>query len=140
FSYPDSGITAGELHIPVNEDVKLNIEAEDVIHSFWLPQFRLKQDAIPGETTQLRFTATETGTYPVVCAELCGAYHGAMRTNIVIHTQAEYAQWVEDNKIAQSRDFEQTVATTSQPVDDGEFMKPYVEDFGLDAERLQALH
>ncbi|MDB9315777.1 cytochrome c oxidase subunit II [Spirulina sp. CS-785/01] len=139
FNYPDSGITAGELHIPVNEDIKLNIEAEDVIHSFWLPQFRIKQDAIPGETTQLRFTATETGTYPVVCAELCGAYHGAMRTNIVIHTQEEYAQWVEDNKIARSPDFEQTVAATSQPVDDGEFMKPYVKDLGIDAESLKAL-
>ncbi|MEN9248494.1 MAG: cytochrome c oxidase subunit II, partial [Gloeomargarita sp. GMQP_bins_69] len=70
FNYPE-GIVSGELHIPVHKTVQLNIKSADVIHSFWVPQFRLKQDAIPGQDTVLRFTATKVGDYPVVCAELC---------------------------------------------------------------------
>ncbi|WP_373528419.1 cytochrome c oxidase subunit II, partial [Nostoc sp.] len=58
FNYPDSGITSGELHIPVGADVQLNLSAQDVIHSFWVPNFRLKQDALPGIPTELRFVAT----------------------------------------------------------------------------------
>ena len=100
FRYPDSGITDGELHVPIGQDVQLRIEAQDVIHSFWVPQFRLKQDAIPGETTELRFVATKEGTYPVVCTELCGAYHGAMRTQVIVHSAEDYAAWVE-SRIAQ---------------------------------------
>jgi cytochrome c oxidase subunit 2 len=94
FSYPETNITAGELHIPVGKEVQLKLSAGDVIHSFWVPQFRLKQDAIPGEPTELRFTATKVGEYPVVCAELCGAYHGGMRTRVIVHTPEEYDQWV----------------------------------------------
>ncbi|MDW8328356.1 MAG: cytochrome c oxidase subunit II, partial [Anaerolineales bacterium] len=67
FNYPE-GITSGELHIPVNKNIQLNIKSADVIHSFWVPQFRLKQDAIPGQNTELRFTATKVGEYPVICA------------------------------------------------------------------------
>lgn len=93
FTYPDSGIVSGELHLPVNQDVELNITAQDVIHAFWVPQFRLKQDAIPGEATELRFTPTQTGRYPIVCAELCGSYHGAMRTEAVVETPEEFEAW-----------------------------------------------
>lgn len=94
FRYPGTGITDGELHIPVGKDVQLKIEAQDVIHSFWVPQFRLKQDALPGEPAELRFVATREGTYPVVCAELCGAYHGGMRTQVIVHSAEDYADWV----------------------------------------------
>ena len=69
FQYPEDNITSGELHVPVGADVSLNIAATDVIHSFWVPQFRLKQDAIPGMDTELRFVATKPGAYPVVCTE-----------------------------------------------------------------------
>jgi cytochrome c oxidase subunit II len=72
FNYPAEGITTGELHVPVGQAVQLNLSAQDVIHSFWVPQFRLKQDALPGQPTELRFVATKIGTFPVVCAELCG--------------------------------------------------------------------
>lgn len=99
FTYPDSGIVSGELHIPVGKDVQLNLSARDVIHSFWVPQFRLKQDAIPGVPTELRFKATKVGTYPVVCAELCGGYHGAMRTQVVVHTPEEFETWRSQNKM-----------------------------------------
>jgi cytochrome c oxidase subunit 2 len=100
FTYPNSGIVDGELHVPIGADVQLNISAKDVIHSFWVPQFRLKQDAIPGKDTELRFVATKLGNYPVVCAELCGGYHGAMRTQVIVHTPEEYQAWV-DQRVAQ---------------------------------------
>ncbi len=112
FNYPE-GITAGELHIPVNKSVQLNIKAADVIHSFWVPQFRLKQDAIPGHDTELRFTATKVGDYPIVCAELCGGYHGAMRTRVYVHTQAEYEQWLAENQFAQNPDLAGAVAVNA---------------------------
>lgn len=100
FNYPNYGITTGELHVPVGKDVQLDLNAADVIHSFWVPQFRLKQDAIPGMTTELRFKATKPGTYPVVCAELCGGYHGAMRTRVIAHTPEEFEEWLSQNQVA----------------------------------------
>ncbi len=110
FNYPDNSIDTGELHVPVGQDVQLNISANDVIHSFWVPQFRLKQDAIPGQATQLRFTATKTGTYPIVCAELCGSYHGSMRSSVVVHTPEEYDRWLTENRVAQQPEMDRTVA------------------------------
>ncbi|NJN29403.1 MAG: cytochrome c oxidase subunit II [Synechococcales cyanobacterium RM1_1_8] len=94
FNYPE-GFVSGELHIPVNKDVQLDMSAQDVLHAFWVPQFRLKQDVIPGKNTQLRFTPTEVGTYPIVCAELCGSYHGAMRTQVIVHGEEDYEAWMQ---------------------------------------------
>ena len=74
FHYPGSDIISGELHVPSDRPVELRMEARDVIHAFWVPQFRLKQDVIPGQTTVLTFTPTKPGSYPIVCAELCGPY------------------------------------------------------------------
>mgnify|MGYP003346399418 CR=1 FL=1 len=71
FNYPGANITSGELHIPVNHPIELRMKANDVIHAFWVPQFRLKQDIIPGQQTILTFTPTRPGKYPIVCAELC---------------------------------------------------------------------
>ncbi len=102
FEYPETGTVAGELHVPVDADVQLNLSANDVIHSFWVPQFRLKQDAIPGQATELRFRPTQVGTYPVICAELCGAYHGSMRTTVVVEEFEDYSQWLEENTFAQN--------------------------------------
>ncbi|MEO0407132.1 MAG: cytochrome c oxidase subunit II, partial [Cyanobacteria bacterium P01_A01_bin.135] len=109
FNYPDAGILTGELHIPADRDVQLNLSAQDVIHAFWVPEFRLKQDALPGKETQLRFVANVPGTYPVVCTELCGAYHGGMRSQVIVHTPEEYAQWLSENRVAAVP--EDTVAT-----------------------------
>jgi cytochrome c oxidase subunit 2 len=95
FSYPESGITSGELHIPVDKDVKLTLKAQDVIHAFWLPEFRLKQDTIPGQDSELRFVPRRVGDYPIVCAELCGAYHGGMVSRLYVQTQEDYDQWVQ---------------------------------------------
>ncbi|CAK6699948.1 cytochrome c oxidase subunit II [Synechococcus sp. CCY9201] len=97
FHYPDSSITSGELHVPVGRPVQLRMEARDVIHAFWVPQFRLKQDVIPGQPTVMSFTPTRPGTYPIVCAELCGPYHGGMRTNVVVHEQEAFEAWIHQN-------------------------------------------
>ncbi|MFZ4640279.1 MAG: cytochrome c oxidase subunit II [Nodosilinea sp.] len=109
FRYPDTGIVDGELHIPVGRDVQLLIQAQDVIHSFWVPQFRLKQDALPGQPAELRFVASREGTYPVVCAELCGAYHGGMRTQVIVHSQTDYEAWV-NSRLAQAPEAASTLA------------------------------
>jgi cytochrome c oxidase subunit II len=98
FNYAQDDINTGELHVPVGADVQVNLAASDVIHSFWVPQFRIKQDAIPGQATQLRFVATKTGTYPIVCAELCGGYHGSMRSRVIVHTPEEYQSWLLANR------------------------------------------
>ena len=100
FRYPDSGIISGELHVPVGQPVALNMEAKDVIHAFWVPQFRLKQDVIPGQPTLLSFTATKAGRYPIICAELCGPYHGGMRSTVVVEDPDDYSTWVTKNSPA----------------------------------------
>lgn len=130
FNYPATGITDGELHIPVGKDIQLNITAQDVIHSFWVPPFRLKQDAIPGETTELRFVATKPGTYPVVCTELCGAYHGAMRTQVVVHTPEDYDEWVK-SRIASASTSEESVALQPAKTDQ-DYLQRYGQGLEVD--------
>lgn len=97
FHYPGSDILSGELHVPSDRPVELRMEAKDVIHAFWVPQFRLKQDVIPGQTTVLTFTPTRPGSYPIVCAELCGPYHGGMRSTVVVHEPDDFEAWVQRN-------------------------------------------
>jgi cytochrome c oxidase subunit 2 len=98
FHYPEGNITSGELHVPVGQPVELRMEARDVIHAFWVPQFRLKQDVIPGQPTLLSFTPTKPGTYPIVCAELCGPYHGGMRSSVVVQEPEAFQAWVDQNR------------------------------------------
>lgn len=140
FNYPDSGITAGELHVPVGQDVKLNISALDVIHAFWVPQFRLKQDAIPGQPTELRFVATKTGTFPIVCTELCGSYHGGMRSQVIVHTPEEYDTWIAENRVAQQQGLNQAIATNPMTQTPTEFLAPYASELGVTATTLAQLH
>jgi cytochrome c oxidase subunit 2 len=90
--------------VPVRQPVALRMKANDVIHAFWVPQFRLKQDVIPGQPTVLSFTATQPGRYPIVCAELCGPYHGGMRSTVVVARTQTFAAWVAQNSPAASPD------------------------------------
>ncbi|WP_071188935.1 cytochrome c oxidase subunit II [Trichormus sp. NMC-1] len=136
FNYPQTGIAAGELHVPVGADVQLNLSADDVIHSFWVPQFRLKQDALPGIPTELRFVATKPGTYPIVCAELCGGYHGSMRSQVVVHTQEDFDSWLTENQIAQKQGQPQIVAVNPANLSTPEFLAPYVNEMGVNAATL----
>ena len=100
FHYPEANITSGELHVPLGQPVALNMRANDVIHAFWVPQFRLKQDVIPGQPTLLSFTPTRTGRFPIVCAELCGPYHGGMRSTVIVEEPETFADWVAKNSPA----------------------------------------
>ena len=97
FHYPQGDILSGELHVPLNQQVSMRLESKDVIHAFWVPEFRIKQDVIPGQPTILNFTATKTGRYPIVCAELCGPYHGGMRSTVVVETPQDYQNWFKEN-------------------------------------------
>ncbi len=97
FHYPKGDIISGELHVPVGREINLRMESKDVIHAFWVPQFRLKQDVIPGQPTVLSFTPTKTGNFPIVCAELCGPYHGGMRSNVIVDEQEDFDTWLREN-------------------------------------------
>ena len=140
FTYPDTGVVSGELHVPVDRPVQLNIAASDVLHAFWLPEFRIKQDAIPGREAQLTFTPNQTGQYPVICAELCGAYHGGMKTSLTVHSPEDYEQWVQDNTFAQADNPSKSVALNTTKSSDEEFLAPYAEDLGVDAEAIAQLN
>ncbi len=92
FTYPD-GKTYGSLTLPKGRHTKLDITAKDVIHSFWVPQFSQKQDAVPGEHNSLVITPTRVGTYPVICTELCGLGHALMRSHVTVMSPADFATW-----------------------------------------------
>ena len=83
-----------DIHVPVNTPVVLRLKSRDVIHSFFVPQFRLKQDAVPGMEIPVWFEATETGSYDLICAELCGWGHYKMAGKIHVLEQDEYESWL----------------------------------------------
>lgn len=97
FNTRDDVSTAAELHIPEGKPVFLQLQARDVIHSFFLPNLRVKQDAVPGVISQVWFQASKTGTYEIACAELCGIMHFAMKGQLIIHTQQEFDQWLQEH-------------------------------------------
>jgi cytochrome c oxidase subunit 2 len=90
----DDIATVDELHVQVDTLYHFKLEARDVLHSFSVPVFRLKQDAIPGRVITGWFEATKTGAYDIQCAEICGIGHGIMGARIVIETPAEHAAWM----------------------------------------------
>jgi cytochrome c oxidase subunit 2 len=83
-----------ELFVPVDSVVRFELVSNDVLHSFWLPHFRLKQDIVPGRAIKGWFQATKTGSYPVACAELCGLGHGTMRGRLHVQSIAEHEAWL----------------------------------------------
>ena len=89
-----------QLHLVVNRPVKLLLTAEDVIHSFFVPEFRVKQDAVPGKTIDVWFQPTKTGQFDLACAELCGHGHYSMGARVFVHTQEEYDAWVVERAAA----------------------------------------
>ena len=95
FEYPgDAKVTSGQLVLPVNESVKLTLRSLDVIHSFWVPEFGQKSDAVPGVETTLVITPTRKGEYSVVCTELCGIGHATMRAGVRVVDRAEYEEFL----------------------------------------------
>jgi cytochrome c oxidase subunit 2 len=92
FEY-QNGKKSGVLRVPLNRPVKLIMTSEDVIHSFYIPAYRIKEDCVPGMKTHLWFTANESGTYDVFCTEYCGVGHSHMRSSVVVMAPAEFDAW-----------------------------------------------
>lgn len=111
FYYPDYNLTAAEVHLPVNRPVRFLISSGDVIHSFWVPAFRAKRDATPGQVAELVIEPQTIGRYPVRCAELCGSGHAGMITEVVVETDPDFRTWVESQ-----------LAIPSDPIEAGRFL------------------
>jgi cytochrome c oxidase subunit 2 len=99
FEYPQ-GFSSNQLYLPVNQQVLLKMESQDVLHSFWVPEFRVKQDLVPGRVTDYRITPTLIGEYKVRCAELCGVSHAYMESPVVVVSQADYDKWLTEQAAA----------------------------------------
>jgi cytochrome c oxidase subunit II len=107
FEYPN-GVMSPTLTLPVDQDVVLELRALDVLHSFWVPEFGQKQDAVPGEVTQVAITPTKVGDYPIVCTELCGLGHSLMRSRVYVVERGEYQSWLrEQGQEGQQQDQQQ---------------------------------
>ena len=98
YHYPDYDITSDTLYLPVDRQVKLSLTSTDVIHSFWVPEFRVKQDVLPGENLvkELRLTPIETGDFMVLCAELCGGAHAYMNSPVKVVPENEFEDWIDE--------------------------------------------
>jgi cytochrome c oxidase subunit 2 len=98
FEYP-TGQTTAELVLPVNKPALITLTAEDVIHSFWVPEFGPKQDLVPGRTTSIHITPDKEGEYKLVCAELCGTAHWSMQAVVKVVPEAEYTAWLQGQAV-----------------------------------------
>lgn len=95
FEYPDGTTTTGEFHVPVDRPVRLIMSSADVLHSFFVPEFRVKQDILPDRYTSVWFTATKQDTFNVYCTEYCGNGHSAMLATVVTESQGEFENWLQ---------------------------------------------
>jgi cytochrome c oxidase subunit II len=112
FEYPEEGIQSNDLYMPVDKQVLLRLTSRDVIHSFWVKEFRIKQDALPGENLvkEVRVTPNKIGEYQVMCAELCGGAHAYMTAPVKVVSQADFDSWIAD----------QTAAANANPAERGQ--------------------
>lgn len=92
------GVTSTVLRLPLDRTVKLRIESKDVIHSFWVPEFGQKQDAVPGQTKSLVITPNKLGEFPVICTELCGFGHALMRSRAIVERPAAFSAWAREQR------------------------------------------
>lgn len=101
FAYPTQGdFQSAEMVVPVGQPLSLNMRSEDVLHSFWVPEFRVKQDLVPGRTTILRVEPSAEGEYKVRCAEICGTEHANMLAPIRVVSAEEFQAWVDEKNAA----------------------------------------
>jgi cytochrome c oxidase subunit 2 len=96
FGYPgkEYAYSQGVMHVPVNRQIVFKMHSQDVIHSFWVPQWRIKKDNVPGITTTAIVTPDKVGTYQLICTELCGFGHSTMRAKVVVEPEAKWEKWV----------------------------------------------
>ncbi len=140
FTYPETEVTSGELHVPIGREVELNMSANDVIHAFWVPEFRLKQDIIPGRQTEVRFTPKKEGNYDLICAELCGPYHGAMRTQVIVEKQEAFENWIQEQLVASTETLNQAIAVNPEEISPDKFLAPYTKEMGIEPAILHQIH
>lgn len=115
FEYPN-GVVSQELVLPVEQRAYVTLRSPDVLHSFWIPEMRVKQDLVPGQDTHIRFTPIMTGEYKVRCSELCGLSHWSMESPVRVVSQAEYDAWMAEQAAAQgvSTEVAQAGSTVTQ--------------------------
>ena len=95
FQYPE-GFSSTKLYLPVNQQVDLKMQSQDVIHSFWVPEFRISQDVVPGSIEDYRITPNLLGNYKVRCNEMCGKNHAYMESDVLVVSQADYTTWADN--------------------------------------------
>jgi cytochrome c oxidase subunit II len=100
YQYPEYGVSSTDLYLPVNRQIDLQMTSVDVIHSFWVPEFRVKQDIVPGRTVDLRVTPDLIGEYMVRCSELCGLRHAYMEGKVNVVSQGDFDQWIAQQELA----------------------------------------
>jgi cytochrome c oxidase subunit 2 len=98
FAYPDGPNAIGTIHVPANRPVRMLMTSRDVIHSFYVPDFRIKQDVLPGRYTETWFEANKPGRYQILCAEYCGTWHSQMWGEVVVMPPAEFDAWLAEEK------------------------------------------
>ncbi|MBI4063588.1 MAG: cytochrome c oxidase subunit II [Elusimicrobia bacterium] len=96
----DDIVTVNEMHIPLGRPTLMGLTSKDVIHSFFVPDFRIKQDAVPGMRIPVWFEPTKTGKFEIGCAQLCGFGHALMRGDVFVHAPKEFENWLVDQKPA----------------------------------------
>jgi cytochrome c oxidase subunit 2 len=102
FDYPEAGVRSEELHVPVDRQLDVHLTALDVLHSFWVPEWRIKRDLVPagegGDEIDDQFVVTPNreGTYSLICTELCGVGHSTMRAVVVVESEAEFEKWLSE--------------------------------------------
>jgi cytochrome c oxidase subunit II len=104
FEYPEAGVTSKELHVPVDRQLDVHLTALDVLHSFWVPEWRIKRDLVPvgegGDEVDDQFVVTPNreGTFSLICTELCGVGHSTMRAVVVVESEADFQQWLTEQE------------------------------------------
>ncbi len=109
FAYPEQGVRSREFHVPVGQQLELQLRALDVLHSFWVPEWRIKRDLVPGAPCcsiddTVVVTPDKEGTFSLICTELCGIGHATMRTNVVVESEEEFQEWLAEQRPIQADD------------------------------------
>jgi heme/copper-type cytochrome/quinol oxidase subunit 2 len=97
FDYPgeEDAFVEGEMHVPLGREVEFEMHSDDVVHGFWVPEWRLKEEVPPATTTTASFTPDKAGTYELICTEACGILHLDMRAKVVVEPPAAFRKWVD---------------------------------------------
>ena len=135
FEY-ENGVQTDTLYVPANKPVKLLLQSQDVIHSFFIPAFRIKEDAVPGLETYLWFEADEPGSYDVLCAEYCGLRHSYMYTKVVALPRAEFDTWYSEMK----KEVEESLTQVDVEGEEGEIKPVFAGKYLIRTKGCMACH